>query len=71
MVGQHANVLPEEAGEEAQRQEHRAMMVSCFINTFSRLETVEMWVSMAPVKRSQALPVGSGARVNADEFMAL
>ena len=29
------------------------MMVSCFITTFNRFDTVETWVSMTPDRRSR------------------
>ena len=29
------------------------MIVSCFITTFSRLDTVDTWVSMTPDSRSR------------------
>ena len=30
-----------------------AMMVSCFMTTFRRFDTVERWVSMTPLSRSR------------------
>ncbi len=30
-----------------------AMMVSCFMTTLRRLDTVDRWVSMAPLSRSR------------------
>ena len=30
-----------------------AMMVSCFMTTLSRLDTVDRWVSMTPLSRSR------------------
>ena len=43
----------EESREVAQGQEMVAMMVSCFITPFNRLDTVDTWVSMTPDSRSR------------------
>jgi hypothetical protein len=53
MVGQQGEVLSEEAGEEAERQEQGAMIASCFMTTLSRFDTMDRCVSMAPVSRSR------------------
>jgi hypothetical protein len=48
VVGQPAEVLPEEAGQEAEGLKMVAIMASCFMITFSLLDTMDRCVSMAP-----------------------